>query len=79
MREREGGIWCTAADLLAPLLDEAELGAVRVAQEWLADALAKGPHLAEDVVCKAREQGIAERTLKRAKHHPRGRLEKGAG
>lgn len=39
------------------------------AREWLLDALAGGPLAAKEVVRRAREIGISERTLKRAKRN----------
>jgi hypothetical protein len=47
--------------------DAETLSALSEAAEWLRDVLADGPLDAKDVFRQARENGISERTLKRAK------------
>jgi putative DNA primase/helicase len=70
----EGGRfdWCgastlTAADLLGSEDSSEDRGALADAEEFLRDLLADGPCPAADALKKARAEGIAERTLKRAR------------
>ena len=57
----------TAAQLLTEAESEDERGARDEAAEWLRDVLRPGPALATEVKTAARRQGIAERTLDRAR------------
>jgi hypothetical protein len=58
----------TATQLLAATTDDAEeRSALHEARDFLVDVLAQGPRFANDVVAEARQGGIRERTLRRAK------------
>jgi hypothetical protein len=57
----------TATALLAPESSEEETGAMAGAKDFLSTALAQGARLVKDVEAEARQKGIKERTLKRAK------------
>ena len=57
----------TSAALLAPESNDAEVGAMEEAKDFLSRALAQGARSAKDVEAEARKEGIRERTLKRAK------------
>jgi hypothetical protein len=57
----------TAAALLAPESNDEETGAMAEAKDFLSSALAQGARPAKDVEAEARQEGISERTLKRAK------------
>ena len=57
----------TAAVLLAPESNDEETGAMAEAKDFLSSALAQGARPAKDVEAEARQEGIRERTLKRAK------------
>jgi hypothetical protein len=57
----------TASALLAPELNGEETGAMAEAKEFLLNALAHGARPAQEIFALAREAGISERTLKRAK------------
>ena len=57
----------TASTILAPELNGEETGARADAKEFLLSALAQGPRPAKDVTAEAGQEGISERTLKRAK------------
>ena len=57
----------TADDALSEERDDDARSERGAAAEWLRDALAAGPMPAKDVKREARENSIAERTLKRAK------------
>jgi len=57
---------CSEAQMLSPT-DQEDAGAESEAREWLADLLAHGPVPAGEALRQARQAGIAERTLRRAK------------
>ena len=57
----------TAAALLAPESNEEETGAMAEAKDFLSNALGQDARPAKDVEAEARQEGISERTLKRAK------------
>jgi hypothetical protein len=57
----------TASTILAPELNGEEPGARADAKEFLLSVLAQGPRPAKDVMAEAGQEGISERTLKRAK------------
>ena len=57
----------TAKSLLAVPTDGEERSAVDEAKEFLREVLREGPVEAREVLAEAREAGISERTLKRAK------------
>lgn len=57
----------SASSLLAEAADEGERAAVYDAKDFLRDFLADGPQAAKDVQHEAREAGISEATLRRAK------------
>jgi hypothetical protein len=57
----------TASVILGPELNGEETGARVEAKEFLLRLLAQGPRPATDVVAEAEQEGISERTLKRAK------------
>jgi Bifunctional DNA primase/polymerase, N-terminal/AAA domain/Primase C terminal 1 (PriCT-1) len=67
----------TASAILAPELNGEESGAMAEAQEFLLSALAQGSRSAKDVMAEARQEGITERTLKRAKKELRVFSQKG--
>jgi len=57
----------TAAELLAVPEDDADRGALGEAREFLADLLREGSHPSKVVRGAARDAGVADRTLRRAK------------
>jgi len=57
----------TAAALLAPESNDKETGALAEAKDFLLSVLSQGGRPAEEVQAEARQTGISERTLKRAK------------
>ena len=57
----------SAREILQPPLDEEEKSALSEAKEFLQDELRDRPMAAKQVMKNAREAGISERTLKRAK------------
>ncbi len=59
----------TASTMLAPELNGEEKGARADAKEFLLSALAQGPRPAKDVTAEAGQEGISERTLRRAKRN----------
>lgn len=64
----EGASSHTAADLVAERgNDDGQRGALAESRTWLADLLASGPQAAKDVQRAAREAGISEITLRRAR------------
>lgn len=64
----EGTTSHTAAELVAERADEdGQRGALVEARAWLTEMLARGPQAARDVQRAAREAGIAEQTLRRAR------------
>jgi hypothetical protein len=67
----EGVASFTANQLAAPPTDSEERGVLTEAMDFLRDALTEGATPALAVVKAAREAGIAERTLKRAKRELR--------
>jgi hypothetical protein len=63
----EGETRHTAEQLLAPKLPEEERSSIEEAEEFLAGLLANGPRPAREVKAAGRQEGIAERTLDRAR------------
>ena len=60
----------SARDILATIEDSGDEhggAAEREAEEFLQDVLSTGPILAKEVLRQAKEAGVSERTLKRAK------------
>ena len=57
----------TAAALLAPDSNEEEAGAMTEAEHFLLAALVQGAREAKDIYAEAEQEGIRQRTLKRAK------------
>ena len=57
----------TASAILAPELNGEETGALAEARDFLSTVLTQGARPARDVQAEARQDGISERTLKRAK------------
>ena len=66
----------TASAILGPELNGEEPGARAEAKEFLLGVLADGPRPATDVITGARQEGISERTLKRAKKDLKVRSDK---
>jgi AAA domain-containing protein/DnaB helicase-like protein len=66
----------TASAILSPELHGEEAGAMTDAKDFLVTALAQGTRPAKDVQTEARQEGISERTLKRAKKELRVRSQK---
>ena len=64
-----GPVEISADDALCPDngRDEGDSSALDEARDWLQDSLAGGPRSAKEVVAEARADGIAKRTLDRAK------------
>ncbi|MFC1639216.1 bifunctional DNA primase/polymerase [Gemmatimonadota bacterium] len=64
-------VWCGesshSADDLVSMTDPEERSALADAREFLLDVLRDGPRLAEEVTQEARQSGISNSTLKRAK------------
>jgi hypothetical protein len=58
----------TAERILSSGSNEENRSAIRVAEDFLRDALAEGPRPSTEVQKEAREAGISEPTLNRAKH-----------
>jgi hypothetical protein len=58
----------SAGQILRPPADEEDKSALMEAKEFLQDELKDGPMAAKQVNKNARDAGISERTLKRAKH-----------
>ncbi len=57
----------TGSELLAPTADDEERSRLTDAQAFLAAELAEGPQLSREVIRRARQLGIADRTLERAR------------
>ena len=68
----------TASSILAPEQNGEENGAMAEAQGFLLSALAQGARPAREVMAEARQEGITERTLKRAKKDLRVLSHKGS-
>jgi AAA domain len=64
----EGATKHTAADLVRPRVDEDEAPALAEAAQVLKEILAKGPVRARAATAYAKQAGVAERTLHRARH-----------
>jgi hypothetical protein len=62
-----GEVDTKAGDILAPDAPEEDKTALDEAAEWLQEVLSEGPATAKEVLKAAKEAGIAERTLYRAK------------
>ena len=60
----------TADEALSPVLDcnPDDSSAMEEAKTWLREVLVEGPVPAKEVKCCANQDGIAPRTLDRAKH-----------
>jgi hypothetical protein len=58
----------TAADLVRPRVDEDEAPALAEAARVLKEILGKGPVRAREAMASAKQAGVAERTLHRARH-----------
>ncbi len=67
----------TASTILAPELNGGETGVRADAKEFLLSVLAQGPRPANDIMAEAEQEGISERTLKRAKKDLNIRSKKG--
>jgi hypothetical protein len=67
----------TASAILGPELNGEETGARADAKELLLSVLAQGPRPVNDIIAEADQEGISERTLKRAKKDLGVRSKKG--